>query len=153
MTLTIPPPLIQLLHPKFLHFRHLFMAREYANKIYHSSAFVIDAILVEIPYSIVAGTIYFIDWFYPIGFPRDSFTVGYTYSLMLLFELYYVSFGQAIAVFSPNELLASLLVPVFFLFVVSFCGVVVLYAAIPKFWCFDYYVMCWNAGDTARHAL
>ena len=53
---------------------------------------------------------------------------------VLLFELYYVSFGQAIASFAPNELLASLLVPLFFLFVVSFCGVVVPAAQIPTFW-------------------
>lgn len=50
------------------------------------------------------------------------------------FELFYVGFGQAIASFAPNELLASLLVPFFFLFVVSFCGVVVPYAALPSFW-------------------
>lgn len=56
------------------------------------------------------------------------------------FELYYVGFGQAIASFSPNELLASLLVPVFFLFVVAFCGVVVPYAGIPTFWHFVYRV-------------
>ncbi|KAG0640807.1 ABC drug exporter AtrF [Tuber brumale] len=140
LTLTISPPLIQQLQPKFLHFRDLFQAREHASKIYHWSAFIIGAILVEIPYSIVAGTLYFVAWYYPVGFPRDSFTVGYTYFLMLLFELYYVSFGQAIAAFSPNELLASLLVPVFFLFVVAYCGVVVPFAAIPKFWHFVYWV-------------
>lgn len=54
--------------------------------------------------------------------------------LVTLFEVYYVSFGQAIAAFSPNELLASILVPLFFLFVVSFCGVVVPYQAPPTFW-------------------
>lgn len=48
--------------------------------------------------------------------------------------MYYLSFGQAIAAFAPNELLASLLVPVFFLFVVSFCGVVVPPATLPYFW-------------------
>jgi ATP-binding cassette, subfamily G (WHITE), member 2, SNQ2 len=50
------------------------------------------------------------------------------------FELFYVGFGQAIASFSANELLASLYVPFFFLFVVAFCGVVVPYAALPTFW-------------------
>jgi len=54
--------------------------------------------------------------------------------LLMLFELFYVSFGQAIASFSPNELLASLLVPVFFIFVVSFCGIVVPYVTLPHFW-------------------
>jgi hypothetical protein len=36
-----------------------------------------------------------------------------TWLFMMLFELYYIGFGQAIAAFSPNELLASILVPVF----------------------------------------
>lgn len=37
---------------------------------------------------------------------------------MMLFEMFYVGFGQMIAAFAPNELLASILVPLFFLFVV-----------------------------------
>ena len=53
---------------------------------------------------------------------------------MMLFELFYVSFGQAIASFSPSELLASLLVPVFFTFVTIFSGIVVPYPAMPTFW-------------------
>jgi ATP-binding cassette subfamily G (WHITE) protein 2 (SNQ2) len=53
---------------------------------------------------------------------------------IMVFELFYLGFGQAIAAFAPNELLASLLVPVFFLFVVSFCGIVVPFRALPYFW-------------------
>jgi ABC-type multidrug transport system permease subunit len=64
----------------------------------------------------------------------SGFTSGFAFLLVILFELYYVSFGQAIAAFAPNELLASLLVPVFFLFVVSFCGVVVPPQQLPTFW-------------------
>lgn len=52
--------------------------------------------------------------------------------MLMAFEIYYVGFGQAIASFSPNELLASILVPVFFLFVVCFCGIVVPYAVLPQ---------------------
>ena len=52
----------------------------------------------------------------------------------MVFEVFYLGFGQAIAAFSPNELLASLLVPLFFTFIVSFCGVVVPYAGLPSFW-------------------
>lgn len=52
--------------------------------------------------------------------------------MLMAFEVFYVGFGQAIASFSPNELLASILVPIFFLFVVSFCGIVVPYVALPK---------------------
>jgi ATP-binding cassette subfamily G (WHITE) protein 2 (SNQ2) len=52
----------------------------------------------------------------------------------MLFELFYIGFGQFIAALSPNDLFASLLVPAFFTFVVAFCGVVVPYRALPHFW-------------------
>jgi len=53
---------------------------------------------------------------------------------LILFEIFYTTFGQMIAALAPNELLASLLVPVFFTFVISFCGVVVPAMALPHFW-------------------
>lgn len=134
MTLTISPPLIQQLQPRFISMRQLFIARENNSRIYHWSAFVISAIVVEIPYRLFAGTLYFVAWYFPIDFPRDSPTVAYTWLMMMLFELYYLGFGQAIASFAPNDLVASILVPVFFLFVISFCGVVVPYIALPYFW-------------------
>lgn len=52
----------------------------------------------------------------------------------MLFECYYIGFGQFIAALAPNELLASLLVPAFFTFVFSFSGIVVPFAALPHFW-------------------
>ena len=140
MTLTISPPLIQQLQPKFLEFRGIFKSRENNSKIYSWFAFTTGAIAVEIPYSLLAGSIYFCTWWFgAVGRGVSSFASGYTYLMVLLFELYYVSFGQAIASFSPNELLASLLVPTFFLFVVSFCGVVAPYAALPHFWRWMYW--------------
>ena len=132
MTLTISPPLIQQLQPKYLDARQIFQSREANSKIYSWVAFTTGTVLVELPYSIIAGTIYFFCWWWgAVGRYRSSFDHGYTWMMLMMFELFYVGFGQAIAAFSPNELLASLLVPVFFLFVVSFCGVVVPYAALP----------------------
>ncbi|KAL8847299.1 MAG: hypothetical protein Q9221_007644 [Calogaya cf. arnoldii] len=135
MTLTISPPLIQQLQPKFLNFRNIYQSREANSKIYSWVALVTGAILPELPYSILAGTLYFICWWFPaLGRGSSPFASAYTWMLMMLFEFYYVGFGQAIASFAPNELLASILVPLFFLFVVSFCGVVVPYAGLPTFW-------------------
>ena len=132
MTLTITPPLIQQLQPKYLAFRNIFQSRESRSKIYSWFAFTCGAVLVEIPYSLLAGTVYFMCWWWgAIGRGSSKFDNAYTWMLLMLFEIFYVGFGQAIASFSPNELLASLLVPVFFLFVVSFCGVVVPFAALP----------------------
>lgn len=135
MTLTISPPLIQQLQPKFLQFRNLFASRENKSKIYSWFAFTTAAVIVEWPYSLVAGSVYYCCWWFgAVGRHVTPFASGFTYLLVLLFELFYVGFGQAIASFAPNELLASLLVPLFFLFVVSFCGIVVPYAALPYFW-------------------
>lgn len=137
MTLTISPPLIQQLQPVFLNSRNIFQSRENKAKIYSWTAWTTGAVLAEIPYSIVAGTVYYCCWWFGFQGYRHSttsFTSGFLYLCICLFELYYVSFGQAIAAFSPNELLASLLVPVFFLFVVSFCGVVVPPQQLPAFW-------------------
>ncbi|KAI4740950.1 ABC drug exporter AtrF [Aureobasidium sp. EXF-12298] len=134
MTLTISPPLIQQLQPRFLNFRDLYQSREANSKIYSWVAFVIGAIVVEIPYSLVAGTIYWCAWYFPPGFPRGTYRAASVWLFIMSFELFYIGFGQAIASFAANELLASLLVPMFFLFVVSFCGVVVPYQALPYFW-------------------
>ena len=132
MTLTISPPLIQQLQPRYLKFRQIYSSREANSKIYSWFAFTCGVVVVEIPYSLVAGTIYYMCWWWgAVGRGRTPFESGYTWMLIMVFELFYVSFGQAIASFSPNELLASLLVPVFFLFVVSFCGIVVPYAGLP----------------------
>ena len=135
MTLTISPPLIQQLQPKFLGFRNIFQSRENNSKIYSWIAFVTGAVVVEIPYSLLAGSIYYCCWWFgAVGRGVSGFASGYTYLMLMIFELYYVGFGQAIASFAPNELLASLLVPMFFLFVVAFCGIVVPYAALLPFW-------------------
>ncbi|KAF2262008.1 hypothetical protein CC78DRAFT_330158 [Lojkania enalia] len=134
MTLTISPPLIQQLQPRFLNMRSIYESREGSSKIYSWVAFVCGAILSEIPYRIVAGTIYWCCWYWATWFPRDTYTSASVWLFVIVFELYYLGFGQMIAALSPNELLASLLVPLFFTFIVSFCGVVVPYAALPTFW-------------------
>lgn len=135
MTLTISPPLIQQLQPVFIQSRNIFESRENKARIYSWVAWCTAAVAVEIPYALVAGGIYYCCWWWGIfGLQVSGFTSGFGFLLMMAFELYYVSFGQAIAAFAPNELLASLLVPLFFLFVISFCGVIVPPPSLPTFW-------------------
>ncbi|KAI1095444.1 ABC-2 type transporter [Rostrohypoxylon terebratum] len=135
MNLTIAPPLIQQLQPVFLRSRNIFTSRENNSKIYSWFAWTTAVVLAEIPYAIVAGAVYYNCWWWGIGgYTMLGFRSGFIFLLTILFELYYVGFGQAIAAFSPNDLLASLFVPLFFLFVVSFCGVAVPANALPYFW-------------------
>ena len=119
MTLTIAPPLIQQLQPKYLELRSLYNSRESKSKIYSWVAFTIGAVVVELPYSIVAGTLYYCTWWWgAAGRGASGLASFYAWLMLMLFELFYIGFGQAIASFSPNELLASLCVPIFFLLVV-----------------------------------
>lgn len=97
MTLTISPPLIQQLQPRFLNFRNIYQSREASSKIYSWVAFVIGAIVVEIPYSLVAGTIYWCAWYFPPGFPRGTYRAASVWLFIMSFELFYIGFGQAIA--------------------------------------------------------
>lgn len=58
MTLTISPPLIQQLQPRFINVRSIYESREGNAKIYSWTAMVWGTILSELPYRIIAGTIY-----------------------------------------------------------------------------------------------
>jgi ABC-type multidrug transport system permease subunit len=134
ITLTISPPLIQQLQPRYIDFRNIFAARENKSKIYNWVSFVFAALVVEVPWSLLFGTIYYFCWYWGVGFPRGSSAAGYTWLMLMAFEVYYVTFGQAMAAVSPNAMFASLLVPTLFSFVIAFCGVLAPPQAMPHFW-------------------
>ena len=134
LVLTIAPPLIQQLQPRYLAWRSLFTGREKQSRMYSYSAFVFGSILVEIPYSIVCGTLFFFCWYFGPGFPRGIDRAGAIWLYLSLFEIFYVTFGLLIAAIAPNPIFASLLVPTFFSFVIAFCGVLSPPSAMPYFW-------------------
>lgn len=133
MTMTIAPPLIQQLQPRYISFRNVFKSREAKSKIYAWPAFTLGAILPELPSSLFCGAVFFCCWYFGVGLPL-GFPAGYVFMMICVFEIFYVGFGQFIAAMSPNAMFASLLIPFFFLFIVAFCGVVVPYPALPSFW-------------------
>lgn len=140
MTLIIAPPLMQQLQPRFLEARNIYTSRESKAKIYSWFAFVTGAVVSEIPYRILAGTLYWMCWYFGIGFPRDDLVPFKIWMLIVLYELFYLGLGQAIAAFSPSESLASFFIPLIFMFVISFCGIAVPFFALPDFWKWMYHV-------------
>ena len=134
MTLVIAPPLIQQLQPRFINFRNIFATRENPSKMYNWVTFVVAAFIVEIPWSLLFGTIYYFCWYWGVGFPWGTSAAGYVWLMLMAFEVYYVSIGQMLASMSPNAMFASLLIPAFFSFVVAFCGVLAPPQAMPHFW-------------------
>ncbi len=140
MTLIIAPPLMQQLQPRFLEARNLYASREAKARIYSWFAFVTGAIVSEIPYRILAGTLYWMCWYFGIGFPLGDLVPFKIWMLIVLYELFYLGLGQGIAAFSPSEALASFFIPLFFMFVISFCGIAVPFFALPNFWKWMYHV-------------
>lgn len=83
--------------PKFFANRMLWEAREYPSRIYGWQAFTTAQILCEIPYAILACTVYFLVWYFPVGFPIKASISGYVYLMWLLFNLFVASWGQWIS--------------------------------------------------------
>jgi len=64
---TIGTALINQIQPRFFFLRDLYEIRERPSKIYHWLAFLIAAILAEIPWNLLVGTLFFFGWYFPVG--------------------------------------------------------------------------------------
>ena len=134
MALVMATSLSQQLQPMLIMFRELYHTREQPSKMYRWPVFLTSVALVEIPWNIVGGTIYWIPWFFMTQFDHNGTRAGYSWGMYMLFQLYFCSFAQAIATISANAMVASILYSTFFSFVVVFCGVVQPPPQLPYFW-------------------
>ncbi|TKA81800.1 hypothetical protein B0A55_02142 [Friedmanniomyces simplex] len=130
----VAPGVIAQLQPLFLEKRDIFEAREKKSKMYHWAAFTTGLIVSEIPYLIVCAVLYFLCFYYTVGFTLDSNKAGAVLFVMLFYELIYTGIGQAVAAYAPNAIFASLVNPLVISILVSFCGVLVPYQEIGVFW-------------------
>jgi ATP-binding cassette, subfamily G (WHITE), member 2, PDR len=67
MQTTIGTALINQIQPRFFFLRDLYEIRERPSKIYHWLAFLIAAVLAEIPWNLLMGTLFFFGWYFPVG--------------------------------------------------------------------------------------
>ncbi|KAH7176418.1 ABC-2 type transporter-domain-containing protein [Dactylonectria macrodidyma] len=130
----VAPGVMAQLQPLFIHRRDIFETREKKSKMYSWIAFVTGLIVSEVPYLCVCAVLYFVGWYYTVGFPNDSSRAGATFFVMLTYEFVYTGIGQFVAAYAPNEVFASLVNPVILGTLVSFCGVLVPYQQIQEFW-------------------
>lgn len=136
MTLVLCTSLAQQMQPQFLDLRGLFEAREKPSKMYHWSVLVITFLIVEIPWNILAGTLYWLPWYFLVRFnPGDAARAALSWFYVAIeFQAYWVTFALAIAALAPNAMLASILFSTAFSFVVTFCPVLQPPALLPDFW-------------------
>jgi ABC-type multidrug transport system permease subunit/ABC-type multidrug transport system ATPase subunit len=130
----VAPGVINQLQPLFIERRDIFETREKKSKMYSWVAFVTGLVVSELPYLCICAVLYFVCWYYTVGFPNESTRAGGTFFVMLMYEFVYTGIGQFIAAYAPNAVFASLTNPLIIGVLISFCGVLVPYQQINVFW-------------------
>lgn len=98
--------------------RNIYEIRERSSSMYHWSALVTSQILVEVPWNIVGSSIFFLCWYWTVGFPNDR--AGFTYLMHgVLFPVYYTTFAVAIASMCPTAEIAGLIYAFLFAFIMT----------------------------------
>lgn len=130
----VAPGVIAQLQPLFIGRRDIYEAREKKSKMYHWGAFATGLMVSEIPYLCICAVLYFLPWYYTVGFPVAASKAGAVLFVMIFYEFIYTGIGQFVAAYAPNPIFASLINPLVISTLVSFCGVLVPYQQITSFW-------------------
>ncbi|KAF9415247.1 hypothetical protein BGZ94_000147 [Podila epigama] len=125
--------LVNMVQPRF-HVERQWFYRELAGKYYGWKPFAISIMVIEIPYIVLSGTIFFLCFYWTVGFVNESILSFYTWLVIMIFCLFAITLGQAIAAVTPSTQVAALLNPFIFSTLNLFCGVMMPYSAMPKFW-------------------
>ncbi|GBE83477.1 pleiotropic drug resistance ABC transporter [Sparassis latifolia] len=122
MSLILTVAMTNQLQVPFFYMRGIYEIRERYSSMYSWTALVTSQILIEIPWNILGSSLYFVCWYWTVGFPSSR--GGFSYLMYGIFlPLYYTTIGQAVAAMSPNAEIAALLFSFLFSFVLSFNGV------------------------------
>ncbi|KJZ73325.1 hypothetical protein HIM_07329 [Hirsutella minnesotensis 3608] len=130
----VAPGAMAQLQPLFIHRRDVFETRERKSKTYSWVAFVTGLVVSEIPYLVLCGVVYFVCWYFTVGFPSSPHRAGATLFVILAYEFLYTGIGQLVAAYAPDEVFASLVNPLIVSILISFSGVPVPYQHIQAFW-------------------
>nr|XP_018999174.1 ATP-binding cassette transporter [Kwoniella mangroviensis CBS 8507]OCF62635.1 ATP-binding cassette transporter [Kwoniella mangroviensis CBS 8507] len=147
MSFLIFGQLVQQIMPNFVVQRSLYESRERPSKTYSWKVFILSNIVVEIPWSMLVGTLFFLCWYYPIGYYRNAIptdTVNVRGALMWLylqvFFLFTSTFATAIVAGMELAETAGNVAQLMFSLCLIFNGVLVVYDSLPGFWTFMYRV-------------
>ncbi|KAJ2805553.1 ATP-binding cassette transporter snq2, partial [Coemansia guatemalensis] len=133
MTAVLSVLIINQVQPEYFRQRQYY-SRESSTNQYGWRAFAFAIIVTEWPFSFVSNTLFFVAFYWTVGLNGITDRIGYFYLLYIVLGVFSLSLGQAIASFSPSEVVAAMINPVFTAMSTLFCGVTVPYAQMPKFW-------------------
>ncbi|CAL9737869.1 pleiotropic ABC efflux transporter of multiple drugs [Monosporozyma servazzii] len=140
-------PLLQQYLPNFVQQRDLYEARERPSRTFSWKAFIFAQIFAEVPWNILAGTIAYFIYYYPVGFYSNASYADQLHERGALFWLFSTAFfvyvsstGLLVISFNEVDANAANLASLAFTMALSFCGVMVTKDGLPRFWIFMYRV-------------
>jgi ATP-binding cassette subfamily G (WHITE) protein 2 (SNQ2) len=83
MATILSAPLSNQLQVPFLQMRTIYEIREGPTKFYSWTALITSAFLSELPWNILGSSIFFLCWYWTVGFENSR--AGYTYLVSLVF--------------------------------------------------------------------
>ncbi|KAI0124768.1 ATP-binding cassette transporter [Xylariales sp. AK1849] len=120
---TITGPVLTLqIEPRFIILRDQFLAREKESRVYHWAVFVLSAIVVELPFTLVGGFVYWVLWYYMVGYFTFSERAGYAFLMWELYNIFVASIAQLIASVFPTIGAAQIATSFVWLMVNTFNG-------------------------------
>ena len=140
MALIIGPTLGLMVEPRFTGLREVFMQREKSSLTYHWLIFVLSAIIVELPYVVFCSLIYWLLWYFPVGYFYTPSRAGYSFLMFELFGVFATSLAQLCAASMPNLESAFMANGFFFMFCNTFAGTLSPQPVTPKGWKWYYNV-------------
>jgi len=147
MLFTIFGQIVQQIMPLFVLQRSSYEVRERPSKTYSWKAFMLANIIVELPFNIIAATLLFFCWYYPIGLYANAALTDSVHERRALMWLFIVAFLLFASTFA-HLVIAGIdtaetggnIANLAFSLCLIFCGVLAGPSQFPGFWIFMYRV-------------
>ncbi|KAI1208295.1 P-loop containing nucleoside triphosphate hydrolase protein [Annulohypoxylon truncatum] len=104
------------------------------------SVFVLSTFLVEIPFNLIGGLLYWLLWYYIVGYFYSSERAGYAFLMYELYQIFVASFAQLISSVFPTIGAAQIATGFVWLMVNTFNGPLSPPPLTPKGWRWFYNV-------------
>uniref|UniRef100_A0A8H7NHW9 ABC transporter domain-containing protein n=1 Tax=Bionectria ochroleuca TaxID=29856 RepID=A0A8H7NHW9_BIOOC len=98
----VGPPLALQTEVRFFAFRDIFLLRDKDSMSYSWIVMVLSSILVELPFALITGLVYWLVWYYPVGYFTSSDRAGYSFLMFELFHVFVHSLAQLVASVMPS---------------------------------------------------
>lgn len=134
MSLIVGPPLGLQVQPRFVTLRDIFVHRERESLTYHWLVFVLSALIVELPFTFLSSLVYWLLWYFPVGYFTTPSRAGYSFLMYELFGVFATSLAQLCASLMPNIEAAFAANGFFFMFCNTFAGTLSPKPVTPSGW-------------------